>query len=165
MKRLNLVGQTFGRLKVIEETRQRDGSNIVYKCLCECGNECFVSTRHLRSGNVKSCGCQRREKSKANLAGDPKEKMGIVFGTNVSRISSNKLQKNNTSGYPGVYWFKSKQVWVAYIYFQKKRYFLGSRKNKEEAIALRMKAEEHLFKNFLEWYYKQFPDKIPKNKK
>lgn len=74
------------------------------------------------------------------------------------------MSKNNTSGYPGVHWFKRKSSWIAYIYFQGKRYFLGQRKNKDEAIALRKEAEEHIFGNFLEWYFEQFPDKKPKRK-
>jgi len=44
------------------------------------------------------------------------------------------LQKNNTSGYRGVIWNKSKQKWNAKIQMNKKIYRLGSFVNKEDAI-------------------------------
>lgn len=37
-----------------------------WKCLCDCGNETFVGTRSLKSGNTKSCGCLSREQSSKN---------------------------------------------------------------------------------------------------
>lgn len=64
MKRLNLVGQRFGRLVVIEEAPRYNG-HIHYKCLCDCGTLTYVQTSNLR-GKTKSCGCLHKESSKKN---------------------------------------------------------------------------------------------------
>lgn len=57
-KKLDLLGQTFGWLNVIEETNQRKyGGQVVWKCKCQCGNICFVSSSNLTRGCTKSCGC------------------------------------------------------------------------------------------------------------
>src|SRR5579859_8026982 len=38
-----------------------------WDCLCECGNKTTAITHHLISGNTKSCGCLKTEKSKINI--------------------------------------------------------------------------------------------------
>ncbi len=67
-KYVNLTGQQFGRLTVIDfkEYRKRsDGHNNGYwRCVCQCGQESIVSTSNLTSGAVKSCGCLQQEKAK-----------------------------------------------------------------------------------------------------
>ena len=56
MKRLDLTGQTFGDLTVIEFADKR-GKHVRWKCLCACGNTSFPTTTHLRSGHSVTCGC------------------------------------------------------------------------------------------------------------
>lgn len=58
--RINLVGQRFGRLKVVEKVSTVKGQ-IRWKCKCDCGNYTEAFASHLRSGNVRSCGCLARE--------------------------------------------------------------------------------------------------------
>lgn len=53
---VDLTGQTFGELTVLEKTTQRQDNSVVWKCLCSCGNECFVSSHNLRRGHTRSCG-------------------------------------------------------------------------------------------------------------
>lgn len=36
---------------------KRANGNIVWKCLCDCGRTCEVSSNHLQTNNTKSCGC------------------------------------------------------------------------------------------------------------
>lgn len=59
----NLVGKVFYRLTVIKLTNDSRGGSKVWMCLCECGNTCYVTTRHLNRKNhiVKSCGCLKLE--------------------------------------------------------------------------------------------------------
>lgn len=52
----DLVGQTFGRLKVIKDSGKRYDSNILWECQCECGNITLIKGTSLLHG-VKSCGC------------------------------------------------------------------------------------------------------------
>lgn len=54
-KKINLTGQRFGRLIVLED------SGAKWKCLCDCGNVKDVRSSGLRSGNTKSCGCLHKE--------------------------------------------------------------------------------------------------------
>ena len=58
----NLLGQTFGQLLVVEKTDKRKSRRVVWKCLCSCGNYVEVSSKYLKSGMVKSCGCLRKKK-------------------------------------------------------------------------------------------------------
>lgn len=53
----DLLNKRFGKLLVIEETQERKDDRVVYKCLCDCGNIHFVSSHHLISGQIQSCGC------------------------------------------------------------------------------------------------------------
>lgn len=52
----NLIGMKYGKLTVVEKTDKRQGKNIVWKCLCECGNYINVSGGRLKTENTKSCG-------------------------------------------------------------------------------------------------------------
>jgi hypothetical protein len=58
-RRLNLVGQTFGQLKVVSLVEPMVG-NTRFICVCECGATSVVAGSDLRSGNTKSCGCVKR---------------------------------------------------------------------------------------------------------
>ncbi|MCK4525947.1 hypothetical protein KAW18_01145 [candidate division WOR-3 bacterium] len=58
---IDLTGQRFNRLTVIEPTEKRSSKCVVWRCLCDCGNEAFVNSNNLKSGGVKSCGCLSRE--------------------------------------------------------------------------------------------------------
>lgn len=64
-KKINLLGTRFGRLVVVSESESHvtPGGNKLTKwlCKCDCGNMTIVTTRSLRSGNTKSCGCFKKE--------------------------------------------------------------------------------------------------------
>ena len=55
---INLTGQRFGMLTVLEEVHEiRKSGSIAWKCLCDCGNTTIVSSNALRMGHTVSCGC------------------------------------------------------------------------------------------------------------
>ena len=58
--RVDLAGQRFGRLMVLEECGRKNGG-VVWRCQCDCGNITEVRSNHLRKGAVVSCGCYNRE--------------------------------------------------------------------------------------------------------
>ena len=58
---VDLVGQRFGRLTVVEFDSIKD-HKARWKCVCDCGLTVIVRGNALRSGNTKSCGCLHREK-------------------------------------------------------------------------------------------------------
>lgn len=54
----DLTGMRFGRLVCIEPTEQRGPSGgVVWRCQCDCGNECLAVSTQLLHGYKKSCGC------------------------------------------------------------------------------------------------------------
>jgi hypothetical protein len=60
---LDLAGQTFGRLTILErclDDRYLD-NRVRWHCLCTCGNRTVTTTDKLRSGMTKSCGCLHGE--------------------------------------------------------------------------------------------------------
>ena len=68
MKKINIAGEVYGRLTVIEEVEQdisiSNKKIRKWKCQCECGNKVITRQVSLRSGNTKSCGCLRKEITK-----------------------------------------------------------------------------------------------------
>lgn len=76
---IDLTNQVFGRLTAIEKTEKRANKSIVWRCRCECGNECEVAAISLRKGRTKSCGCLKKETDRAPK-GNVKDLMGQKFG-------------------------------------------------------------------------------------
>ena len=60
-KALDLAGQRFGRLTVIEKTHN-DKGKLQWHCMCDCGGESFVESNRLLKGITTSCGCLRKER-------------------------------------------------------------------------------------------------------
>ena len=60
---INLVGQRFGRLTVLErvenEITSSGNSVVMWRCLCDCGEETIVRSSALLHGYTKSCGCMK----------------------------------------------------------------------------------------------------------
>lgn len=59
--RVDLIGKSFGKLKVLEDSGLRKGRRPVYRCICDCGNTTLVSGKYLLSGDTKSCGCYNKK--------------------------------------------------------------------------------------------------------
>ena len=58
---IDLKGQKFGRLLVIERKGSNERKRALWLCKCDCGNEKIVIGDLLRNGHVKSCGCLLKE--------------------------------------------------------------------------------------------------------
>ena len=58
-KIINRIGEKFGRLTVLKI--KRENKCTYYYCKCDCGNELWVRSDCLVSGNTKSCGCLSKE--------------------------------------------------------------------------------------------------------
>ena len=88
MKKLDLTGERFGRLTVIEEAGKNCG-HITWRCRCDCGNEVIVAGIHLKSGHTTSCSCRQKEVVSSirfeDLAG---KKFGRL--TVIEKIGTNK---------------------------------------------------------------------------
>lgn len=64
-KLADLTGQRFGRLTCIARA-PRIGRDTTWLCICDCGARAIVRTTVLMQGRTKSCGCFRREVTRAN---------------------------------------------------------------------------------------------------
>lgn len=60
-KFIDLTGEKFGLLTVIEKSETLPMGIVVWKCKCDCGNITFVRGKNLKTGAVKSCGCLLHE--------------------------------------------------------------------------------------------------------
>lgn len=61
-KLVDLTGQRFGRLTVIERSGKQCG-HATWLCKCDCGNEVVVASNNLKKDTF-SCGCYQREQSR-----------------------------------------------------------------------------------------------------
>ena len=108
---MDLTGQRFGRLEVLGVYKIADehGKKFVYwRCKCDCGVECAVRQANLTSGGTKSCGCFRRETSKARMEGilqrarsRKKDLTGQRFGR---LLVLNVYKTENVNGKNRTYW-------------------------------------------------------------
>ena len=66
---VDITGQTYGRLTAIGQTDKRDSvGSVVWMCECSCGAMHQASSRMLRSGQVRSCGCAHDEYCQSGAA-------------------------------------------------------------------------------------------------
>lgn len=54
---IDLTGQRFGRLTVIERAENAGNGAVRFVCQCDCGRRVAVRSDALRNGTTKSCGC------------------------------------------------------------------------------------------------------------
>ena len=151
----DLTGRMFGSLTAIEREKSRNGRTY-WLCQCVCGNQISVQTYDLKRGHTESCGCRKKE----IMASIP-EYLTLIDDSCVEWLRSRKSRCDNTSGFRGV----SKTpggAWKVYIGLQKKRYYLGTYHDYEEAVRVRLDAEEQLHDGFImaysEWQQKANQD-------
>lgn len=150
------IGKRFHKLVVIGYAGKCDGMHR-WKCRCDCGNETIVGQTLLQTGKTKSCGCLRNVKSSDDF--ETAIARGFFDGTNIGALEA-RMNKppiaTNTSGYNGVY-KNANGMWTAQITFKRKTYYLGSYSDIQDAVSARKKGEE-MYEDFLEWYYRQYPN-------
>ncbi len=65
-KKLNIVGNQYGRLTVIAPAGLNRFKKTLWLCRCVCGEEKTIVGAAMRSGNILSCGCIRSEQAAEN---------------------------------------------------------------------------------------------------
>ena len=126
-----MIGKRFGKLTVTAPAGKDRQGHLMWKCLCDCGNEAVVRGTQLRNGNTGSCGCARFGSR------------GTIDGKRPGRATSGKAQANSSTGTPGVNRFRGK--YRAQICVGGERMYLGVFDDIEDAIAARKAAEEEHF--------------------
>ncbi len=150
IKSPDISGQVFGRLTVLGRSDKRGvrGSRTVplWACRCECGNITYKAKDTLTNPDESMCA----ECAAKYAAAKARASAGYVEGTQLAKISDMTPSAANTTGVRGVYYESKFDRWRAEIKFQRKRYYLGTYKNKEDAIKARLAAETDLYEPFLE---------------
>ena len=129
----DITNQRFGKLVVIRPTDKRNKKrSVIWECKCDCGNTKFLHSDVLKSGAVISCGCHR--------------------SSSKEKILTNKLNKNNISGFKGISYDKTRGAWRSTIRYKYRQYFLLRDKDINNCIAIRKEAENAVRDgNFEEW--------------
>jgi len=81
---INMTGKRIGLLVVIRQDGYAKNRQAMWQCLCDCGTTTTVNGSSLRRGDVVSCGCYNRGKSKKN--GKWKSKIHGMCGTPEYRL-------------------------------------------------------------------------------
>lgn len=94
-KLIDITGQKFGRLKVLNYEGRNAQRIQFWKCKCNCGNETIVRSSNLKSGTTKSCGCLKSDiATKRNIEnathGKSKERIYNVWAGMKSRCNYEK---------------------------------------------------------------------------
>lgn len=148
----DLTGRRFGKLTAIEISKPPNGraqTSYFWKCKCDCGNEVSVTVNALTTGKTRSCGCIQREFVKSMYRDE----------TAPCKLQESQCPRvSNTSGTTGVSWDAKRERWVAEIFFQGEKHFLGRFREKEDAITARKEAEDRIFGEYLKSFEKEPED-------
>lgn len=118
MKLIDLMGLRFGRLVVVGRRKPvRPGAAVPWICVCDCGSEREVLSNNLRSGDIQSCGCLRKERvasmaqmaslASAKIKEKIREDLGLA-GLTANMIRQTRIRKNHeVAGRPREYPEKS----------------------------------------------------------
>lgn len=91
---IDLVGQRFGRLLVLELDNDNRGKGTYWWCLCDCGMRKSIPSKSLREGKTHSCGCLNKEQVTALGKSNMKDLSGLRFGR-LLVISPTEKRKQN----------------------------------------------------------------------
>lgn len=106
-KLIDITGQKFGKLTVLEYEGRNDNRVQFWLCKCDCGNESIVRSSNLKSGNSKSCGCSindsRHKTNKANTKhGKCNTRLYSIWSGMKSRCNYEKNDSFNDYGKRGI---------------------------------------------------------------
>lgn len=96
--RIDISGQKFSHLTVIEPAYTDKSGHLIWKCQCDCENKTitYVSTTNLKTGNSTSCGCDRKSKGEKLISSLLKE-YNIKY---IQQWDNNKNFRYEDSNYP-----------------------------------------------------------------
>ena len=100
----NLRGKRFGRLMVISDIGRANDRHILWLCRCDCGNTVNVSSRDLRTGHTKSCGCLQKDiiREKRYKHGDRDARLYSVWKSMKKRCENKNCKSYKWYGEKGV---------------------------------------------------------------
>src|SRR5699024_7767842 len=129
-KTIDLTGQKFGRLVVVDREGSNKHKKAIWLCRCECGNTTVVVGSDLRSGHTKSCGCLENE----NRVRGANTKHGFSHKERLYKTWENMKNRCNTTSSSdfenyGGRGIKICKPWYDYAIFRKWAYDNGYNDN------------------------------------
>lgn len=59
---INKSNKRYGKLIILDRTKNDNNGRVMWNCICDCGNTTIVASRHLNENGTKSCGkCPDRD--------------------------------------------------------------------------------------------------------
>ena len=139
--KLNLTDKRFTRLLALSEVGIDAHGQVQWLCQCDCGNQIVVTAVRLRSGNVKSCGCLKRDIARCRQ----KNATAAVICDGTSKNILSQVTHSNT-GIRGVSYNKVSHKYEAKLMCQGKIRFRGYFEKLDDAVAARKAAEQKWIK-------------------
>lgn len=95
MQLIDMTGQRYGRLTVLERAPNNKRGLVCWVCRCDCGKIVTLVGHEIRRGNVTSCGCFMREQRRAYMTkhGGYYDRLHLVW-TNMLRRCRNPHDKS-----------------------------------------------------------------------
>ena len=157
MKTFDLTNQRFGRLVALHQVGHAANGNALWQCQCDCGNVIVTDGYRLRRGNVRSCGCLRRERSRQRLLQQPETvaNMNAPITASINRNIPQHVSARNRSGVTGVSWDAQADRWLARLMIHGQLVLNRHYPSLVEAAAARRRAEREY----------GIPARIPRMKK
>lgn len=90
MQKVNIQNERFGMLVAIEETKQRDFGNVIWKCKCDCRKIVYKSTSYLSKDRMCSCGCYAKMQHKKHRRDISKQRFGSLVAVEPTGKSNNR---------------------------------------------------------------------------
>lgn len=105
---IDLTGQRFGKVVAIAPTQKRKlNGEIVWQCLCDCGNVFYTGTGTLRYGTTQSCGCAHHDNvvlnTPAKTHGGYKDRLYRVWRGMIDRCYYPSHNRYQDYGGRGIY--------------------------------------------------------------
>ena len=97
-KRIDLIGQSFSHLFVLNYVGSDNNGHALWNCKCECGKEKVIPAHKLMQGEVKSCGCMHRKYSH----GLTNTRLYHIWRTTKARCLDKNAQKYSSYGGRGI---------------------------------------------------------------
>ena len=117
---MNLIGQTFGRLTVIDNAPSSPNRHKQVLCKCECSNQKVVRVEALLNGRTKNCGCLTKTATRSainacTIHGESKTRLHGIWNGMIQRCTNPNRPKYPEYGGRGI---EVCQEWFDFVNFR-----------------------------------------------